>query len=124
MASFDLATAPIQRFGGVLVVTPPPDLTGDEWLSLRRAMLERYRGETSKQVVVDLGRVDLIDTEACEQLRRLARSVRVLGGRCVLAAVQAAVASALVDLEVDLEGVEAFLSTEEAIDALSPGRRP
>lgn len=122
MGSFDLSNAPIQRFAGVLVVTPPPDLTGEEWLFLRRAMLERYRSEGSKQVVVDLGRVDLIDTEACEQLRRMARSVRVLGGQCALAAVQAAVASALVDLEVDLDGVDAFLSTEEAIDALG-GRR-
>ena len=56
----------------------------------------------------------------------LSAAVRVLGGRCVLAAVQAPVASALVDLDIDLAGVEAFLSTEEAIDALSAerGRAP
>ena len=61
-----------------------------------------------------------MDVEDFEALRSCARMARVMGTRCMLVGLQPGVVSALVDLDVDLQGIEAKLDLEEAFRVLQP----
>jgi len=74
----------------------------------RRAadMVQRLLAEVTRTqadfVILDLTGVDVVDTKTADHLMKLMRKIEVIGARCVLTGIRAAVAETLVDIGVDL----------------------
>jgi rsbT co-antagonist protein RsbR len=56
-----------------------------------------------------------MDTRAADNFMRMARSVRLLGAKCVLSGVHPNIARTIVKLGIDLSGIECFRSMREAL---------
>jgi len=84
-------------------------------------MTERLLAEVvrtrSRSVIVDLTGVELIDTSTADRFLKLARSVQLLGARCLVAGIQPAVAQTLVELGVEFTALETHRNLKSALEA-------
>jgi rsbT antagonist protein RsbS len=115
---------PIQSSHGCLVASIQVDLDDAILARFQRELLERLHRDGNQGVILDLSGVELLDVEDFEALRRCIAMVSMMGGRSVLVGLQPGVVSALVDLDVDTEGIEATLDLEEAFQMLQPASQP
>jgi rsbT co-antagonist protein RsbR len=97
----ELSTPILEVWDGVLVMP----IIGI--VDSRRAsdMVQRLLAEVTRMqaafVIIDLTGVELVDTHTADHLIKLVRKVEVVGARCVLTGVRAAVAETLGDIGVD-----------------------
>jgi len=84
-------------------------------------MTERLLSEVvrtrSRSVIVDLTGVELIDTSTADRFLKLARSVQLLGARCLVTGLQPAVAQTLVELGVEFSTLETYHNLKGALQA-------
>lgn len=71
----------------------------------------------SRSVIVDLTGVELIDTSTADRFLKLARSVQLLGARCIVTGIQPAVAQTLVELGVEFATLETHRNLKSALEA-------
>ena len=71
----------------------------------------------AKHVIVDLTGVELIDTSTADRFMRLARSVQLLGARCIVTGIQPAVSQTLVELGVEFGTLETHRNLKSALEA-------
>lgn len=81
-----------------------------------RLLAEVVRGR-AQHVIVDLTGVELIDTSTADRFLKLARSVQLLGARCIITGIQPAVAQTLVELGVDFTALETHRNLKNALEA-------
>ncbi|MFT3928525.1 MAG: STAS domain-containing protein [Myxococcales bacterium] len=84
-------------------------------------MTERLLAEVvrtrCRSVIVDLTGVELIDTSTADRFIKLARSVQLLGSRCLVTGIQPAVAQTLVELGVEFSALETHRNLKSALEA-------
>jgi len=84
-------------------------------------MTERLLAEVvrtrCRSVIVDLTGVELIDTSTADRFLKLARSVQLLGARCLVTGIQPAVAQTLVELGVEFAALETHRNLKSALEA-------
>jgi rsbT co-antagonist protein RsbR len=71
----------------------------------------------ARSVIVDLTGVELIDTSTADRFIKLARSVQLLGARCLVTGIQPAVAQTLVELGVEFAALETHRNLKSALEA-------
>jgi len=71
----------------------------------------------SRHVIVDLTGVEVIDTSTADRFLKLARSVNLLGARCLITGIQPAVAQTLVELGVEFGSLETHRNLKNALQA-------
>ncbi|TFH24948.1 MAG: STAS domain-containing protein [Myxococcales bacterium] len=116
----DVTRVPIQETRGCLVASIQVDLHDELLAAFRRELLERLQACRAAGVILDLSGVELMDAEDFEALRAYTRMASLMGARSVLVGLRPGVVSALVDLGVDIDGIEATLDLEEAFRILQP----
>jgi rsbT co-antagonist protein RsbR len=83
-------------------------------------MTERLLAEVvrsrARHVIVDLTGVELIDTSTADRFLKLARSVQLLGARCVVTGIQPAVAQTLVELGIEFATLETHRNLKNALE--------
>lgn len=114
----DVPRVPIQLTHGCLVASIQLELDEAILAQFRRELLARIQADAPTGVILDLSGVELMDVEDFEALRSCAAMARVMGTRSILVGLQPGVVSALVDLDIDTEGIEAKLDLEEAFRVL------
>jgi rsbT co-antagonist protein RsbR len=84
------------------------------------AMTERLLAEIvrtrSRWVIVDLTGVELIDTSTADRFLKLARSVQLLGAKCLITGIQPAVGQTLVELGVEFADLETHRNLKSALE--------
>lgn len=84
-------------------------------------MTERLLAEIvrtrSRWVIVDLTGVELIDTSTADRFLKLARSVQLLGAKCLITGIQPAVGQTLVELGVEFSHLETHRNLKSALEA-------
>jgi len=76
-------------------------------------------------VILDLTGVEIVDTKTADHLIKLMRKVEVVGARCVLTGVRAAVAETLVDIGVDFGSLTTLRNLKHGLrEALRMTRQP
>lgn len=82
-------------------------------------MVERLLAEVvqrrSRYVIVDLTGVDVIDTSTADRFLKLARAVELLGAECIVTGMQPAVAQTLIELGVELAGINTQRNLKRAL---------
>jgi PAS domain S-box-containing protein len=91
-------------------------------------MVQRLLAEVTRTqasfVIIDLTGVEIVDTKTADHLMRLMRKVEIVGARCVLTGIRAAVAETLVDIGVDFGRLVTLRNLKHGLrEALRTARR-
>ncbi|HSA57411.1 MAG TPA: STAS domain-containing protein [Gemmatimonadaceae bacterium] len=100
---------PILKEGDYLIASIPSPLNDTELLQLRDALVERVDRAEAQGVLVDVSRVDVMDSFAVRTLSSLATMTTLRGAETVVVGIQPEVASAMAQLGLSLQGIETAL---------------
>jgi rsbT co-antagonist protein RsbR len=90
---------------------------------VRRLLAEVTRSQ-ARFVIIDLTGVEVVDTRTADHLMKLMRKVEIVGARCVLTGICAAVAETLVDIGVDFGRLSTLRNLKHGLrEALRHTRR-
>ncbi|MFJ9779678.1 STAS domain-containing protein [Amycolatopsis sp. NPDC101161] len=117
------AGLPILRLGDVLLSGLLSDLDDKTALAFTDELTARISNEGIRGVVIDISRLEIIDSFVARVLMQMAGTGRLLGARMVVAGMRPAVALTLTELGLQLTGVTTALNAEQAMELLG-WRRP
>ncbi|MEU0531188.1 STAS domain-containing protein [Amycolatopsis tolypomycina] len=117
------AGLPILRLGDVLLGGLLSDLDDKTALAFTEELTTRIADEGIRGVIVDISRLEIVDSFVARVLMQLAETGRLLGARMIVAGMRPAVALTLTELGLQLPGVRTALNAEQAMEQLG-WRRP
>lgn len=116
LAMIEALSAPIlQVWDGVLALPVLGSLAGDRAAALMERLLGELQRTRSEFAILDVTGVDVIDTNTADYLLRIARSVELLGGRCIITGIRPAVAQTMVSLDAGFGGVVTLATLRDGI---------
>ena len=115
---------PILKQGPFLIATVQSALADRDLLHLRDALLECVGTNRARGVIVDVTALDVLDSFATRTLRDLAHMIRLRGAETVIVGIQPAVAFAMAQFGLTLEGVATTLDLEEGLAYLDDSIKP
>ncbi|KUH39669.1 MULTISPECIES: STAS domain-containing protein [Streptomyces] len=115
---------PILRLGDVLVTGLLNELDDTSALAFTAELTERIAADGARGVLIDISRLEIIDSFVARTLMELTTMSRLLGARVIVAGMRPAVAITLVELGLQLTGVETALNAEQGLTALGWQRMP
>ncbi|QKV93243.1 STAS domain-containing protein [Streptomyces sp. NA02950] len=120
------AGVPILRLGDVLVTGLLNELDDGAAVAFTEELTERISAEGARGVLIDISRLEIIDSFVARTLMELTTVARLLGARVIVAGMRPPVAITLVELGIELVGVETALNPEQGLAALGwrQGSRP
>jgi GAF domain-containing protein len=111
----ELSTPVIPIWDRVLLAPIIGTLTSDRAALMTDALLEKAAGGGADVVILDITGVRIIDTEAAQHLRNTASAIGVLGARCIITGIRAAVAQTLVHLGITLDDIQTRRKLSDAL---------
>lgn len=110
---------PLQLTRSCIVASLQVDLDEEILQRFRSDLLERVRATGVRGVILDVAGLEIIDSRDFTALRQTMVAARVMGARCIVVGLRPGVVSALVDLDVDVFGMEATFSLDDAFAMLA-----
>jgi rsbT antagonist protein RsbS len=117
------AGLPILRLGDILLGGLLSDLDDKTALAFTDELTARIADEEIRGVIIDISRLEILDSFVARVLMQLAETGRLLGARMIVAGMRPAVALTLTELGLRLTGVRTALNAEQAMELLG-WRRP
>ncbi|MFJ6699748.1 STAS domain-containing protein [Streptomyces sp. NPDC091272] len=115
---------PILRLGDVLVTGVLNELDDKSAVAFADELTARIVSDSANGVLIDISRLEIIDSFVARMLMELTTMARLLGARVIVAGMRPAVAITLVELGLRLTGVETALNAEQGLVALGWQRMP
>lgn len=109
---------PILRLGRFLLVTIQVDMHDQLALSLQEDLTQRIVREKARGVLIDISSLDVVDSFIGRTISNIAAISRVLDAHTVVVGMQPAVAITLVELGLDLKGVQTALNVDRGMTLL------
>lgn len=116
------AGAGLHAFDGVLVVSVPAACDDRALTAIKTDVLAAVHAAAARGVVIDVSRLDFLDTVMFAALAETARMLGLLGARTLFVGFSPGVVSALIDMDVACEALQAAASLEDALDILRPAK--
>lgn len=113
-----VAGVPILRLGNVLVTGLLDELDDKAALAFTDELTQRITAEDASGVLIDISRLEIIDSFVARTLMELTTMARLLGARVIVAGMLPPVAITLVELGLHLNGVETALNAERGMALL------
>lgn len=114
---------PVLKQGDFLIATIQSVLSDADLLRLRDDLAERVGKLRSRGVIIDVTVLDVIDSFATRTLRGIVHMLKLRGAETVIVGIEPAVAFAMVQLGLTLEGVGTALDLEEGLAYLDRKRK-
>jgi rsbT antagonist protein RsbS len=112
------STAPIIRLYDTLIV--PVRAVSDEGITaLREEVTARIASDGARGLVLDVSGLSYMDSFVTRVVRDLALIARLMGVRTVLSGVAPEVAITIIEMGLELQGVETSLNLERALEHLA-----
>ncbi len=113
---------PLQLSQNSIVASIQVDLS-DELLRLfREDLLNLLQSSEADGIILDFSGVEIIDAEDWAAIRGTMTMANLMGTRSIVAGLRPGVVSALVELEVDVEDIDAALNLDEALKLMAAFR--
>jgi len=106
---------PVLRQGDCLIAPIQAALTDIQMLEFRSNLVDEVGRNRSKGVIVDVSGLDVIDSFTARTLQDVTRMVRLRGAEAVVVGIQPALAFAMVQLGLSLDGVATALDLDQGI---------
>jgi len=111
----------VMKVRGLLLVTVPPDPDDDTVSALQERILEAMDRTEAKGLVLDISTVETLDSFFARTVAETVQMVALMGGRTVLAGMQASVAVTATQLGLTLGHADTALDVDRALDRLLAG---
>ncbi len=114
MASLDQQYIPLQISQNSVVASIQINLTQELLQELRQDLLEKLHTSRASGVIIDVSGVEIIDGHDFAELRNIIDMVAMMGAKTVISGLKPGVISALVDLDADIDDINAALNLDDA----------
>ncbi|MBF0528852.1 MAG: STAS domain-containing protein [Deltaproteobacteria bacterium] len=101
-----------------LIVPVSAEINDQTAMRLRQEILAKTESTSPKGMLLDVSAIRVLDSFTFSILTETAKMVSLLGAKTVFVGFQAGVASALIDLDVDLGNLETAVTLEDAFELL------
>ena len=109
---------PILKVGRVLIVPIQVDMDDQTVLHLQESILAELERTGARGVLIDISLLEMVDSFIGRMLSDIASMARIMDARTVVVGMQPAVAITLVELGLELKGVDTVLNVDEGIKLL------
>jgi rsbT antagonist protein RsbS len=109
---------PILKVGRVLVVPVQVDMDDETVIGLQERILAELERTGARGVLIDISLLEMVDSFIGRMLSDIAAMARIMDARTVVVGIQPAVAITLVELGLELRGVDTVLNVDEGIKLL------
>ncbi|HEX8459420.1 MAG TPA: STAS domain-containing protein [Pyrinomonadaceae bacterium] len=109
---------PILKVGRVLVVPVQVDMDDQTVIGLQERILSELERTGARGVLIDISLLEMVDSFIGRMLSDIAAMARFMDARTVVVGIQPAVAITLVELGLELRGVDTVLNVDEGIKLL------
>ena len=109
---------PILKVGRVLIVPIQVDMDDQTVMHLQERILTELERTGSRGVLIDISLLEMVDSFIGRVLSDIAAMARIMDARTVVVGMQPAVAITLVELGLELRGVDTVLSVDEGFKLL------
>lgn len=109
---------PILKVGRVLIVPIQVDMDDQTVMRLQESILHELERTAARGVLIDISLLELVDSFIGRMLSDIAAMARIMDARTVVVGMQPAVAITLVELGLELNGVDTVLNVDEGIRLL------
>jgi rsbT antagonist protein RsbS len=110
---------PLQLSQNCIVASIQTDLSEELLRLFREDLLKLLQSSEADGIILDLSGVEIIDAEDWEAIRGTMTMANLMGARSIVAGLRPGVVSALVELEVDVENIDAALNLDEALKLMA-----
>jgi anti-anti-sigma regulatory factor len=110
-----LETPAIELSDGVLLVPIVGHLDSRRAIALANRLLEDAHTQRAQLVILDIAGVSMVDTAVAQSLLQTAQALRLLGCTVYISGIAMHVATALVHLGIDLEGMTPVRNPQDAL---------
>ena len=118
MPDDSVSRIPLRVSQGTVVASIQVDVDSDVLSQLQDDLLEAVQVSGATGVIIDLSALGILDPGDLDQLRAAIDMVALLGGRTVLAGMRPGMISALMDLNANVDGLNAALTLDDAFERL------
>ena len=112
---------PILKMGPYLLVSIQVDMHDQLALTLQEDLTSRIVKDKARGVLIDISALEIVDSFIGRMLGHIAAMSRILDARTVVVGMQPAVAITLVELGLELPGVQTALNVERGMELLRMG---
>ncbi|MEA2172938.1 MAG: rsbT antagonist protein RsbS [Blastocatellia bacterium] len=112
------ARIPILKVGRVLIVPIQVDMDDQTVMHLQERILSELERTNSRGVLIDISMLEMVDSFIGRMLSDIAAMARIMDARTVVVGMQPAVAITLVELGLELKGVDTVLNVDEGFKVL------
>src|ERR687886_2413435 len=109
---------PILKVGRVLIVPIQVDMDDQTVVQLQERILSELERTNARGVLIDISLLEMIDSFIGRVLSDIAAMARIMDARTVVVGMRPAVAITLVELGLELRGVDTVLNVDEGIKLL------
>lgn len=109
---------PLRVSQGTVVASIQVDVDPDVLSQLQDDLLETVQVSGATGVIIDLSALGILDPGDLDELRATIDMAALLGARTVLAGMRPGMISALMDLNANVDGLDAALTLDNAFDRL------
>lgn len=109
---------PILKVGRVLIVPIQVDMDDHTVIHLQERILTELERTGARGVLIDISLLEMVDSFIGRVLSDIAAMARIMDARTVVVGMQPAVAITLVELGLELRGVDTVLNVDEGIKLL------
>ncbi len=82
---------------------------------LSTPIIEVWKGVLCVPILIDITGIEVMDTKVVDHFVRMARAVRLLGAQCVLSGIHPNISRTIVEMGIDLQGVESHRTMRDAL---------
>lgn len=107
------ARIPILKLGRVLIVPIQVDMDDQTVIHLQERILAELERTGARGVLIDISMLEMVDSFIGRMLSDIAAMARIMDARTVVVGMQPAVAITLVELGLELKGVDTVLNVDE-----------
>ena len=118
MTASNVQRIPLQVTRGCVVASIQIDLSPEVLRQFRIDLLECVQEARANGVILDVSGIDILDLDDFNGLRSTMEMAKIMGARTILSGLKPGVVSALIDLGVDPEGLNAVLNLDDAFRLL------
>jgi rsbT antagonist protein RsbS len=112
------ARIPILKVGRVLIVPIQVDMDDQTVIHLQERILSELERTGARGVLIDISLLEMVDSFIGRMLSDIAAMARIMDARTVVVGMQPAVAITLVELGLELKGVDTVLNVDEGFRLL------
>ena len=106
---------PILQVGRVLIVPIQVDMDDQTVIHLQERILSELERTGARGVLIDISLLEMVDSFIGRMLSDIASMARIMDARTVVVGMQPAVAITLVELGLELNGVDTVLNVDEGL---------